>query len=223
MKPADNDRLDRIIAGRRMSFEFDGAEYLRKLKQSDVGQSTPAVPPAHELTLPISVAQPPSGPERRKSPRYACHGSAKFSQKGSEVHSWGSFTDISLHGCYIEVTATFPLGSRLWISLELGGLRAEMEGEVRVSYPFLGMGIAFREISEENRRRLGEMVRSLAYGIPPRPASSEKEQPDVRPKAQKTPSDARRALEALVDFFETRQLLTREEFYRVLRDNQTGH
>jgi hypothetical protein len=47
------------------------------------------------------------------------------------------------------------------LSLELNGLRAETQGEVRVSYPFLGMGIAFRETTEENQARLQAMVRSL--------------------------------------------------------------
>lgn len=59
------------------------------------------------------------------------------------------------------MTATFPVGAMVDLGLELGGLRAEVRGEVRVSYPFLGIGIAFREVSDENRLRLQEMVRSL--------------------------------------------------------------
>jgi len=110
------------------------------------------------------------------------------------------------------------------MALELGGLRAEMLGEVRISYPFLGMGIAFLEISEENRRRLGEMVRALAFGLRPRAARAEEDQPPVAASstAEKTASDPRRALEALVDFFGKRELLTREEFYGILRNSQTG-
>jgi len=204
-----------------MSFEFDGAEYLRKLKKSEGGPVAPADPP---LPVPVAAEPSPTGRERRRNPRYACHGSAKFSQEGSEVHSWGSFTDVSLNGCYIEVTATFPVGTPLLMSLELGGLRAEMLGEVRISYPFLGMGIAFLEMSEENRRRLGEMVRALAFGLRPRAARLDEDQPpaSAQPAAEKTPSDPRRALEALVDFFGNRELLTREEFYRILRNSQTG-
>lgn len=203
-----------------MSLEFDGAEYLRKLKQGETGNSASAAP----ITATLVPERSASVSERRKSLRYPCHGSVKFSQEGSEVHSWGAFTDVSLHGCYIEVTATFPLGSRLLLSLELGGLRAEMNGEVRISYPFLGMGIAFREMSEENRRRLAEMVRSLAFGIRPKlpPSGETGAASSARPTAPEPPSDPRRALEAIVDFFEKRELLTREEFYRLLRDSQTA-
>lgn len=204
-----------------MSFEFDGADYLRKLKQGETGQGAPALA---KIAVPAQTEKPATFCERRLSPRYPCQGSVKFSQDGSEVHSWGNFTDISIHGCYIEVTATFPVGTRLLLWLELKGLRAEMYGEVRVSYPFLGMGIAFREMSEEHRRRLGEMVRALAFGIRPRATSAEILGTSEEPRAAvpEPPSDPRRALEGLVEFFERRELLTREEFYRVLRDTQSG-
>ena len=56
------------------------------------------------------------------------------------MRTWGTFTDLSIRGCYIEMTATFPVGARVDLSLELNGIRAETQGEVRVSYPFLGMG-----------------------------------------------------------------------------------
>ena len=61
--------------------------------------------------------------------------------------SWGTLTDLSISGCYIELKATFPVGAILDLDLELNGVRAQVKGEVRVSYPFLGMGVAFREMT----------------------------------------------------------------------------
>ena len=106
------------------------------------------------------------------------------------------------------------------LGLELQGLRAEVRGEVRVCYPFLGIGIAFREVSDENRLRLQAMVRSLLpaarLGISGAAAAS---------GAANTPGspvvvNPAAALRAVVEFFEVRQLLTKEEFLQLLRKSQ---
>jgi hypothetical protein len=62
----------------------------------------------------------------------------------------------------VELMATFPVGAIVDLQLELNGIGAHVKGEVRVSYPCLGMGIAFQEISDENRVRLLEMLRSVS-------------------------------------------------------------
>lgn len=54
---------------------------------------------------------------------------------------WTTFTDISLHGCYVEATTAYRVGVKLGLKLEANGFRVEAIGEVRVSYPHLGMGI----------------------------------------------------------------------------------
>jgi hypothetical protein len=115
------------------------------------------------------------------------------------------------------MTATFPVGAMVDLGLELSGLRAELRGEVRVCYPFLWIGIAFREVSDENR--LQEMVRSLLptarLGISDAVASGAVNTPGspvvVNPAA---------ALRAVVEFFEARQLLTKDESLQLLRKSQ---
>ena len=91
-----------------------------------------------------------------------------FASEGTDVRTWGTFTDLSISGCYIEMTATFPVGAVVNLGLELNGLHVEVKGEVRVSYPFLGMGVAFREVSHDSQHRMQEMVRSLMPGNAPR-------------------------------------------------------
>lgn len=203
-----------------MDLEASGSDYLRRLKEGETGGTDKPRQPAREAP-PASEAA--AEPERRRSPRYQCQGSAKFRAVGSEVYSWGSFTDVSVNGCYVEVTATFPVGARLELILEVSGIRAETNGEVRVSYPFLGMGIAFRETSDENRRQLAQMVRSLAHttrvigsASPTKEAASTQEEA-AQPAGA---SDPRRALEVLMDHFEKHSELSREEFYRLLRESR---
>src|SRR5258708_39170323 len=83
-------------------------------------------------------------------------------EEGCDLRTWATFSDISLHGCYVEATASADVGPILQIRLEANGLRIETKGCVRVSYPSLGMGIAFTDMSEESRTRLREMLATLS-------------------------------------------------------------
>jgi hypothetical protein len=197
-----------------MSFE-SGADYLRRLKE-DQGEPSKVSPAP---TSPPRSEESKTGTERRQSPRYKCEGSAEFRTDGSDVRTWGTFTDLSLHGCYIEMTATYPVGAVVNMGLELNGVRVDLKGEVRVSYPFLGIGVAFREVSEDCRQRLQEMVRSLlpaarlgVAGTPSPTNGSVISLPViVNPAA---------ALQALVDFFQARRNLTQVEFVQLIRKSQ---
>lgn len=201
-----------------MNSESSGADYLRRLKRDLEHPSGFAEP---ETVVPTTSATAPAG-ERRRSPRYKCSGSAQFRVEGSDVHTWGALTDISLHGCYVELMATFPVGANVDMQLELNGIRAQLKGEVRVSYPCLGIGIAFREISDEHRVRLLEMLRSVSPAAPvPPPAAPETQSANtVPPVALPIIINPAAALQVLAEFFETYANLTKEEFVRLLRKSQ---
>jgi hypothetical protein len=62
----------------------------------------------------------------------------------------------------VEATSTYPAGTLLHTKLEANGFKVYAKGCVRVSYPYLGMGIAFTEVSEEDRSRLREQLRSIS-------------------------------------------------------------
>jgi hypothetical protein len=199
-----------------MSLETSGADYLRRLKQDEEGGlATPAEPAAALPSAPSAVE-----PERRRSPRYKCEESAEFRVGGTNVRTWGTFTDLSLNGCYVEMTATFPVEAMVDLGLELNGLRAEVRGEVRVSYPFLGIGIAFREVSDENRLRLQEMVRTLLPAARVGVSGSPTVAGSAGTPGSPLVGNPGAALRAVVEFFEARQLLTKEEFLQLLRESQ---
>jgi hypothetical protein len=116
------------------------------------------------------------------------------------------------------------VGTVLQIKLEANGFRIETGGCVRVSYPSLGMGIAFTEMSEENRTRLRELLGTISRPsviVGPGLASS---QPVSGPlKALPVISDPSAAVRGLIEYFENRQMLTQEEFLRVLRTSQRAN
>src|SRR5512140_2377451 len=86
--------------------------------------------------------------ERRRGPRYKCEGSVAFKTEGIDMKTWATFTDISLGGCYVELAATLPIRTPLNMVLDVKGVRVEVNGIVRTSYPLVGMGIEFTEIAE---------------------------------------------------------------------------
>jgi hypothetical protein len=203
--------VPRETTGRRMSFESSGADYLRRLKQ-DQGQARPFPESPPEPDAPEEAPG-----ERRKNPRYKCEGSATFRVQGTDVRTWGTFTDLSIGGCYIELKATFPVGAIVDLELELNGVRAQVKGEVRVSYPFLGMGVAFRDMTVESRQQVDAMIDTV------RPSIRRTPPPEAEPvsHADSMPIvNAAAALQVLAEFFEVHVQLSKEEFVRLLRKSQ---
>jgi len=203
-----------------------GAAYLAALKQSTVPQvggaaaaRAPEVPPSSGTRT--GGANPRGSVDKRRSPRYRCQGSAHIREIDSGVSIWTTFTDISLHGCYVEATTTCRVGVVLALKLEANGFRVEAAGEVRVAYPNLGMGISFTKVSEEDRERLRELVRSIS-----RPSvilgarSAGRAQAAPPTEALPRVANPGAALQAMLDFFEDRQMMGREDFLRILRKNQ---
>jgi hypothetical protein len=192
-----------------MDSEMDGVEYLRRLRQNLEGaQRFVTGPPIVEQELHGGHA------ERRAVPRFTCQGSAQVRREHSQVHTWASITDISMHGCYLEMASTFPVGTIVHVQIELVNVRVNLKGEVRATYPFLGMGIAFRDVPEEEHMLLTEIVNVVmrdARLVAPKPqaAATDWEMPKV--------SNPERALELIGAAFETRTMLTRNELTRILQ------
>ena len=192
----------------------ESVAYLKALKHTEG--------PSDRRLEPVTAGDPGfQGAEKRRSLRYKCAGSVEIREEGRDVHTWATFTDVSLHGCYVEAQATYPAGTVLHLKLEVNGVRIETKGTVRVNYPYLGMGIAFSDTSEENQARLRQMLATISRPcviMGPGIASS---LPADRPlEAVPLITDPGGAVQALVEFFESRQMLMREDFLRILRSSQ---
>ncbi|HYL16905.1 MAG TPA: PilZ domain-containing protein [Terriglobales bacterium] len=68
--------------------------------------------------------------ERRHYARYRCAGSVQLRTQGDTMRTWGTFTDISRRGCYVEVQATFPPGTKMYLLLELHEYRVHTKAVV---------------------------------------------------------------------------------------------
>ena len=214
-----------------MAQEIDeGVAYLRALKRSGSSSAATAAATARDITAPGHSApdgatadstEPFQGSEKRRSPRYKCEGSAEMREEGCDVRTWATFTDVSLHGCYVEAQATYPVGTVLHMKLETNGLRLEATGNVRVSYPYLGMGVAFVELSEANRAQLRQMLSQISRPSAIMGPGIASTLPASGPlDAVPAIADPAAAMQALTEFFESRQMLMREDFLRILRKSQ---
>jgi hypothetical protein len=180
--------------------------YLMALKRGAAAVPAPARESNYEAAAGIEPASQNSysGAEKRRSLDYKCEGSAQMCEVGSEVHTWATFTNICIHGGYVEAQATYPVGCGFRLKLEANGQRVEATGNVRVSYPYLGMGIAFLEITEENKARLRNMLASLSRPsviIGPSLASTL----PARGPLEAVPAipDPKAGIQAFIDFFES--------------------
>jgi len=187
------------------------AAYLRSLKNP---RSAPA-----DSTITTAPSSIPGGVERRRALRYKCEGRAEFRLEGSDVRTWGALSDISLNGCYIEAAAAPPVGTLLYMVLEVNRIRVHLQVEVRVSYPFTGIGVAYREISEEEREKVRELLRSLSEsqgvkaGVPSNAAQPAPATPAI--------TDPESAVNAVVKFFQARSMLSRQDFWELIRKSQS--
>jgi len=205
----------------------EGTAYLLALKKATSAQFGAAAAPAREQQRVFESASTApkdesfQGAEKRRSHRYKCEGSAEVREDGCEVRTWATFSDISLHGCYVEAQATYPAGTLLYLKLEANGVRVETQGKVRISYPYLGMGIAFEGMSDENAIRLKQLLaglscESVTAGREANTLHATSGSIELMPAV----TNPEAAVRAVVEFFETSKVLKRDEFVKLLKKTQ---
>jgi hypothetical protein len=70
-------------------------------------------------------------------------------------------TDLSLGGCYLEMTSPFPRSSRVTLSMRAGTVELRVQGIVRVMHPDKGMGVEFTQNTPEHRSALEKFLQVL--------------------------------------------------------------
>lgn len=193
----------------------DGATYLRQLK-SEAGEDAPTTPTATSSIAVPAAAASPGLKERRRSPRLQCSGSAEFRPEGSDIRMWGTLTDVSFHGCYVEMNNTFPVGTRVSLTVDALGIRARVQATVRVSYPFLGMGMCFSEIEPGQQLQLEQLIAALS-GQSTVSSSQSSSAPDPNSPQSLGDVDSKTMVDLLAQFFRDNRLLSRQEFYELAK------
>jgi Tfp pilus assembly protein PilZ len=148
----------------------------------------------------------------RQSPRVRCSGSVEFRVQGNNATLWGTVTDISLHGCYLDTKNTFSIGTDIFLVLKSFGIRIQSTGTVRTSYPSSGMGVAFTDIEPGQQQHLKQLIDVLTgHGSTPRNVPFHENVVEGAPGQV----DPIAFLDEITEFFRKKPLLSREEFVSI--------
>jgi len=110
---------------------------------------------------------------------------------------------------------TFPVGTKMELQLGMNGFLVNGKAVVRATYPFLGMGIEFTELSQNAREQLDSMVASLnSFAIRRAEAAAKKTM--VLPPI----SEPQAVIDALVKFFENKASLSGDDFVSLVAKSQ---
>lgn len=99
------------------------------------------------------------GRDRRKHERVALPLGIDLQQAGESLTTRTRLLDVSIGGCYVEMSSTIPVGTKLKIGLWLDSERVTATAIVRTSDPGFGIGIEFVDMNNEEEYRLREFLR----------------------------------------------------------------
>ncbi len=71
-------------------------------------------------------------------------------------------TDLSIGGCYLELSAPFPVRTVVTLSMQAGSSDFRAQGVVRVMHPEIGMGIEFTRKTLQQREKVEAFIQELA-------------------------------------------------------------
>lgn len=198
----------------------EGVNYLRRLKTTAAEGAPAAASAAAKGGGRAPAAVTPVWKERRKSPRFRCSGNVEFRAEGSSACMWGTLTNVSLHGCYVEMDTTFPVGTRVDLVLKSFGIRVQTpgtvcaSGTVRAQYPTVGMGIGFADVEPAQQLHLKQLLEALATGSV---AAKTRSAPANDMKDTLAPADPKAILDEIAEFFQKRPVLHRDEFHEIAK------
>jgi c-di-GMP-binding flagellar brake protein YcgR len=96
--------------------------------------------------------------ERRKYPRIKTAVPLEFKTEGAAVASRTETSDLSLSGCYIEMSFTLAVATKLDLILWVEDEPLATKGIVVTHHPQFGNGIEFMEMSKDDQAKLNNFL-----------------------------------------------------------------
>jgi len=98
--------------------------------------------------------------ERRRYPRTKIAVPIEFKPEGASAASHAETADLSLCGCYVEMTFTLQVGVKLELVLWVADERLATQGVVVTHHPQFGNGIDFLAMSQEDQSKLAHFLKT---------------------------------------------------------------
>jgi hypothetical protein len=84
--------------------------------------------------------------ERRRTPRYIFIASAELYEEKSDVRVASRVSELSLHGCYLDMMNPFPSGTIILLKIVAAELTFQSKARVIYSTCNVGAGVAFLDV-----------------------------------------------------------------------------
>jgi hypothetical protein len=104
--------------------------------------------------------------ERRQHPRRRCSLSVELHPATQESRIWGRVSDISLGGCFVDMSSTLKEGTKVRLALWIQDKKLWAVGKVAAARLGSGVGIEFEEIKTDDREQLKRYLDTLASARP---------------------------------------------------------
>jgi hypothetical protein len=89
-------------------------------------------------------------PEKRRSPRYSFIASAELIEEQADVRIASRVSELSLHGCYLDMMNPFPKGTLVLVKIAAGDAFFEARANVIYSQPNMGAGLGFLQVAPDS-------------------------------------------------------------------------
>jgi len=87
--------------------------------------------------------------EKRRTPRYPFIASAELIEMQADVRIASRVSELSLHGCYLDMMNPFPTGTLVLVKISAGDAYFEAKSKIVYSQPNMGAGVGFLEIQQQ--------------------------------------------------------------------------
>jgi PilZ domain len=89
--------------------------------------------------------------EKRRGPRYSFIASAELIEVKADVRIASRVSELSLHGCYLDMMNPFPKGTLVLVKVSAGDAYFEARAKIIYEQPNMGAGVGFLEIGPDSQ------------------------------------------------------------------------
>jgi len=108
----------------------------------------------------------PEYTKERRHARYNCDAGVEIRTDDARAGYWGTLTDISLGGCYINTFSPLRVGTDVVLLIKIDGRDINTKAKVITSHPGVGMGLEFEEfISQGDEEHLRQLIVNLGAQV----------------------------------------------------------
>jgi hypothetical protein len=165
--------------------------------------------------------------QKRRFTRTQCRVAAIIKPVDADVRLTGTIGDISPAGCYVEMLAPLPTGTRVEITVNTSGSNFQCVGTVRNCTPGMGMGVRFDRFTTDQLKKLKSIIPEIPEvpsGVLDAPAAPAAKGAPTKavPARPSRSTNATEVLEAMVRVLLRKRLITREELVAEIGKGRAG-